>query len=131
MAVASMAKTFCRTIKFGSLSRNRLQNLTRSFSNDGTSYDVVLTHSTSLQVHPDVIPNGVLLPSYARSGRPDYSGRPTSAECHSEETVAKIRAACALAKALLTEAGAIIKPGMTTGGVGNPPSSKACYRDNL
>ena len=117
MASTSMARTLFRNLKLGSVSRARLECFMRSFGSGGggASYDVVLPHRTSPQVDPDVIPKQVLLPSYARSGRPDYSGRPSSAECHPEETVAKIRAACALAKALLTEAGMIIKPGVSTG----------------
>jgi len=114
-----MASTLFRNIKLGSVPRNRLESFKRSFGGGGgggggASYDVVLPHRTSPQVDPDAIPKQVWLPSYARTGRPDYGGRPNSAECHSEETVAKIRAACALAKALLTEVGMIIRPGMST-----------------
>lgn len=126
MASASMARTLFRNIKLGSVSRNRIESLTmRSYdgSGGGASYDVVLPHTTSPQVDPDAIPKKVRLPSYARSGRPDYSGRPNTAECHSEETVAKIRGACALAKALLTEVGMMIKPGMSTG-----LQSLTCFR---
>ena len=135
MASASMASTLFRNIKLGSVPRNRLESFKRSFGGGGgggggASYDVVLPHRTSPQVDPDAIPKQVWLPSYARTGRPDYGGRPNSAECHSEETVAKIRAACALAKALLTEVGMIIRPGMSTG-VCNPRAFRSQRRYSI
>ena len=115
MASASISRTLCRSIQLGSVSSSRFKRFSRPLSGSAPPYDVVLPHRTCPQVDPDVIPRGVQLPSYARSGKPDYSKRPVGAECHSEETVGRIRAACALAKALLTEVGTIIKPGMTTG----------------
>ena len=69
-----MARTLLRSINLASVSRNQRENLRRFGGGGGdcASYDVVVPHRTSPQVDPDTLPRDVKLPSYARSGRPDY-----------------------------------------------------------
>ena len=75
MAPSTMARTLLRSIKLASasVSRNQRENLRRFGGGGGrVSYDVVVPHRTSPQTDPDTLPRNVRLPSYARSGRPDY-----------------------------------------------------------
>jgi hypothetical protein len=79
------------------------------------TYELVLPANVAPQLDPTTFPESVRLPSYAHTGTPDESLKPSLEEVHSDEEIGRIRTACRLAREVLTAVGKTIKPGLTTG----------------
>ena len=76
------------------------------------TFSIVRPHEVSPQLDPASIPAHVSPPPYHVSGLPGPS--PVRPEVKTAEEIARMRAACGLARRILTRASSLARPGVTT-----------------
>ena len=76
------------------------------------TFSIVRPHEVSPQLDPASIPAHVSPPPYHVSGLPGPS--PARPEVKTAEDIARMRAACGLARRILTRASSLARPGVTT-----------------
>jgi len=86
-----------------------------------TNYKVVMPGNVSKQIAYDMIPNHIILPPYAKSGIPPQITEKWKkdsslgyTEIKSDEYIERMKKACQLAKSVLTQAGDMVRVGLTT-----------------